>query len=402
MSSPPATLRPAPAPWWRALDPRCSLPARATLLFGGAALTLVLLLAQISGAILQRHLERQLGPSFENLAHQVGDKLERTIYERTRQLQFTAGLAPFRHTASTPLAERQSLLESLHDASPDYAWIGFADATGTILAASQHLFENENVSASAWFRGARRQPFVGTVREFPELAAAVPTTGADAPRFLDLAVPINAANDQFLGVLGAQLRWSWARDVQLSVVPHNARRDRLGVTLYTASGEMILDSGGSGWSAPPDAPGNLTSARGVLTENTSGGTTFITGYARTRGYREYRGLGWLVVVRQPVSHAFAPVAELRTAILRLGLVFVVALGISVWLFAARLERRLRAVATAAGRIGDGDVLALMPQPHGDTEFSRLCAALGDMVEKFRRRQDALEAENARLAPRPRE
>lgn len=391
----------APPPWWHALDPRRSLPARATLVGGGACLALVLLLAWSASTILQRQIERQLGPSFENLAHQVGDKLERTIYERYRQLQFTAGLAPFR-TATTPAAERHAVLEALHDASPDYAWVGFADAKGNILAASQHLFENESANETAWFRGARRQPFVGTVHQLPELAAALPPVGSTPSRFLDLAVPVTAANGQFLGVLGAQLRWAWAREVQLSVVPDAARRDLLGVTIYSSAGEVMLDSGGSGWTEPPDAPAHLTSARGTLTEHAAGGTAYVTGFARTRGYREYRGLAWLVVVRQPVANAFAPVAELRTRILRLGLGLVVALGVLVWFCTARLDRRLRAIATAAGRIGAGDVLTLMPQPRGDTELARTCAALGDMVGKFRQRQETLETENARLAARPRD
>ena len=395
---PPASAPPEPPPWWAPLDPRRSLPARATLVFGGAALALVLLLAGSAGEILHRQIERQLGPSFENLAHQVGDKLDRTLYERTRQLQFTASLAPFRDVTA-PVAERHAVLESLHDASPDYAWVGFADATGTVLAASQHLFEGAKATGDAWFRGARRQPFVGAVREFPALAGAVPAVGADAPRFLDLAVPVNTTNGQFLGVLGAHVRWSWARDVQLSVVPDAARREHLGVTIYAATGEVILDSGGSGWSEPPDAPPGLSDrpgTRGNLTEHAAGGTVYLTGYARTRGFRDYRGAGWLVVVRQPVADAFAPVPELRASILHAGLVLVVALGALSWIFAARIERRLRAVATAADRIGSGDILSLMPRPRGDSQLARMCAALGDMVGKFRERQESLEADNARL------
>ena len=395
MPSPSASV---PPPWWQSLDPRRSLPARATLLFGGVALVLVLALQASAGLILQRQIERQLGPSFENLAHQVGDKLERTVYERTHQLHFTANLAAFR-SADAPVPERQAVLEALHDASPDYAWVGFADPRGTVLAASQHLFVGDKATDLPWFRGGRHQTYVGSVREFPDLAAAVPATGADAPRFLDLAVPVTSATGQFLGVLGAQVRWSWAREVQLSVVPDAARREHLGVTVYSASREVLLDSGGSGWTEPPDAPGGLydrPGTRGVLTENATGGTVYLTGYARTRGFRDYRGQGWLVVVRQPVADAFAPVQELRTRILRAGLGLVAAFAVFSWLFCARLERRLRAIATAAGRIGDGDVLTLMPRPQGDSELARTCAALGEMVGKLRQRQDLLETENARL------
>ena len=394
---------PSPTPsWWERLDPRRSLPAAATLFFAGCGGALVLILTAGAGKIHHAHLARQLGPAFENLAFQIADKLDRTVYERTRQLQFTAKLAAFR-TAEAPLAERQAILESLHDASSDYAWLGFADPKGNILAASQRLFIGEKAADAAWFRGGRQQTFVGGVREFPALASELPSTGTATARFLDLGVPVNSAQGTLLGVLGAHVRWSWARDVQLSVIPESARRERLGVTIYSADRNVLLDSGGSGWTEPPDVPGNLSEkpgTRGTLTENTSGGTLYLTGYARSRGFRDYRGQGWLVIVRQPVGDAFAAVHELRQLILRLGTGAVVALSILCWIFVARFERRLRAVRTAAGRISEGDVLALLPQPHGDSEFDRMCGALGDMVEKFRQRPATGEAENARLAAPP--
>lgn len=399
MSSP-ATPRPAPVPWWQPLDPRVSLPARATLFLGGAALALVLFAAQLAGTLLRGQLERQLGATFENLAGQLTDKLDRSLYERARALHFTASLSAFR-TTTTPAAERQTILESLHDTSPDYAWVGLTDASGTVVAASQRLFEGEKKSDTPWFSGARRSLHVGTVREFPELARAVPTTGGDAPRFLDLAVPVTAPDGKFLGVLGAQIRWSWARDIEFSVLPESARRERLGLTLYSDRGDVLLDSGSSGWTAPPDLPADLSARRGHLVENAAGGTVYLSGYSHSRGFRDYRGQGWTAVVRQPVTAAFAPVQQLRQRITVIGLLLVVAIGTLTWIVTARLERRFRAVALAADRIGTGDILSLMPLAHGDSAYARMCTALATMVDSFRRRQESLEQENARLAARPR-
>ena len=93
MTSP--TSSPSPA-WWERLDPFRSLPAAATLFFGASGCALVLVLAAGAGKILHAQIERQLGPAFENLAFQIADKLDRTVYERTHQLQFTAKLTAFR------------------------------------------------------------------------------------------------------------------------------------------------------------------------------------------------------------------------------------------------------------------------------------------------------------------
>jgi HAMP domain-containing protein len=400
----PSAPLPDPFPWRHRLDPRHSLPALVTLVVAGSALGLVLAFSYVSGAMLRRQLERRVSASFETLAEQVGDKIERTIYERYRQLQFAASLPAFRN-AGASLAERRAVVEALHDTSADYAWTGFADAEGSIVAASSGLFEKDNVAAAPWFVGARRRPFVGPVRELSALAAVTSMGGNETPRFFEVAVPLNSASGQFLGVLCAHVRWTWAREVQLSVVPETARREQLGVTVYNASGDILLDSGGSGLTEPLDVPPELGSRpanRGTFLERTGHGIDYLTSYVRLRGFREYRGLGWLVAMRQPAVQVFAPVQELRRTILNLGLSFVFMLAVTTWFVAARLERRFRAVALAASRIGDGDILSLMPRPRRDSEFARMCAALTAMVEKFRHREETLETANARLATQARQ
>ncbi len=388
---PPASYLPS-RPWWQKIDPRSSLTARAVYIVSGTALIFVLIVAWISGALLQRQLTKQLGSAFENLAFQVGDKLDRTVYERYRQLQFTASLPPFR-TPSAPAAERQALIESLHDASTDYAWIGFADSTGVVQASSQHLFEQEKANGYGWFAGAQRGPYVGTLRAYPEFSALSVKPGADAPRFLDVAVPVATPNGQPLGVLAALLRWDWAREAQLSVIPEISRRDRIGVTVYTAGGDVMLDSDGSGWTEPPEPPLNASprrAARENFTETMPNGAVYLTGYSRSRGFREYRGLGWLVVVRQPVANAFTAVQELRVSIVRSGLGLVVLLALVAGRLASRIERRHRAITVAANRIGEGDIVTLIPRPQDDTDLARMCTALDRMVTDFRTREEAHE------------
>lgn len=391
----------ATEPVWRAFDPRHSLGMRAVLIFGGGAVLFSMLVYSIGGTLLRRELERTLGPSFENLAYQVSDKLDRGLFERTRALQFSASLAVFRTAATSP-AELRPALDALLDASPDCVWVGFTDANGKVICAAPNLLEGSDASTTAWFRGGRRQPFIGSPRELPELAREISGFGNDAdPRFLDLAVPVTDSNGKFLGVLATQMRWSWARDTQSTVVPETARREHLGVTLYAATGDMMLDSGATGWTDPPPAPrvGERPGVRGSLTEVTPGDTTYLTGYARSRGFNSYRGSGWLVTVRQPAANAFAPVAEFRRQISLFGALLSAAVVILTWIFASYLTRRTKAIATAAGRIGAGDVLSLLPLAHGRDEFQKMCAALGNMVARLRQREETLEADNARLAAR---
>lgn len=383
--------------WWWIFDPRLSLRARAALIFGGSAILFMLLVGVLASSIFRRSLERQLGTTYETLAFQMSDKLDRTIYERYRELQLAAALAPFRRSDATPV-ERRRLLEALQNSAREFAWIGFADATGIITAATRGVFENTPVDARPWFLIGRERPYAGPLNELPALARALTRSDDErSSRFLDLAVPVMAENGQFLGVLGTHLSWDWTRDVQSSIVSEAARRECIGVTLYGAAGDVLLDSGVSGWTQPPDAPAiaGARRYRGSLVEPISGGTTYLTGFARSRGHREYRGLGWLVAVRQPAELAFAPVRELQQQIIAAGIVFALGLIVLGWFAAAKIARRLRSIGLAANRIREGDILTVLPRPPGDGEVARMCSALGDMVDDFRAKQDAAAAERTK-------
>jgi hypothetical protein len=391
MDKRPYIAREAIPDWWWIFDPRISLRARAALVFGGAILLLVAFFCWVAGTTLQDQLERNLGRQFEMIAYQASDKIDRTIYERLNELEFIANLAAFRGSDGS-VADRQRLLEAMQDSSPDFAWLGFTNPSGRVLASTQGLFAGDDKADSVWFRSAQGRSYAGPPRELPELGRETSALNAESPRFLDLAVPVTDASGQSLGVLGAHLRWNWARDVQFSVLPEGATRDRLGLTVYTSMREPILDSGGTGWSVPPEPPtiANTRRFRGYLRENSTNGTAYLTAFARSRGFKEYRGMGWLATVRQPTELAFAPVRELRLSITRWGLLTVAGAIVASWCMAGTVARRMRSITASANRIRGGDILSVMPGPRDGSEYARMCSALGGMVGDFRERLEKQE------------
>ena len=349
--------------------------------------------------ILRDQTRDHVGARLEALASETADKLDRALSERYRELEFAAAIGPLRAPDAT-LDERRRLLESVREKSSDYAWIGLADAHGTVTAAAGRVLEGAPVRVRDWFRTGQNKPYLGDVRDAPEL----PATSEDAPagmprRVLDISLPVPAANGQLVGVLGAQINWTTlAPEIVASALPLAVRRERIGLTIYSARREVLLDSGGSGWTEPFEAPDlpDRSRLRGFLLENTANGASFVTGYARSRGLRDFHGLGWLVTVRQPLEAAFAPARTWQRQILEAGLAATLAAAAMGWVLASRLTQRLRVIGAAAERIRQGDVLTVMPLPRDQGELSATSAALGAMVDEFRQQQDALEAENLRL------
>ncbi|MBL9201429.1 MAG: hypothetical protein JNL39_13045 [Opitutaceae bacterium] len=396
---------PAPAPaeeaaWWHVLDPRRSLRARAALAVGGAAVAFTLLFAWGAGALFRRTIDAERQARFESLAFQLADKIDRGLYERQRALALAARLPAIRGAAMTPAAARQAL-EALQDAAFDFSWLGITDATGRVVVATGRLNEGTDAATQPWFRGATERPHVGPPRERPDLArlAATDDDGRAATRFFDVAVPFTGETGQFAGVLAAHVRWNWSEDVLFSVVPDALVREKIGGTLYDAAADVLLDSGASGWTQPPEPPAvpETRGARGTLVEKPAGGAPFYTAYARSRGFRDFRGLGWVAVVRQPLDLAIASVGALRRSIEAGGLALAAIGALAAWIAAGRTARRLRAIGVAAHRIRGGDVLALLPRPQGSDELAGMNRALDTFVEDMRAREAALAAERDRLA-----
>jgi HAMP domain-containing protein len=389
MESPSHRAAPHPADdWWWIFDPRFSIRARATLWVAGTGMAFTVLASWLTGAVFERSLGQQAGRHFESLAVQVSDKVDRAIYERFRELQLLANLDAIRQASETRSAG-PTVLNALLSVSPDFGWVGLLAADGRVLASTDAALVNADLSDRPWFRGAREKPFAGGVREIPELARMLPPTEFDSTRFLDLAVPVTATNGQFAGVVGAHVRWDWAQEVQLSVVAEPALRERISVTLYSGPDETVLDSQSSNWSQPPAVPAfpEARRFRGAMVESTAAGVNYFSGYARSRGFRDYRGLGWVTLVRQPLDLAFAPVRELRRTIFGWGAAFTLFLATGTWLISGRFVRRLDAYTAAADRMRDGDVLTVLPRSRSTDEFGRMGDALGALVETLRARGD---------------
>ncbi len=178
---------------------------------------------------------------------------------------------------------------------------------------------------------------------------------ADPPRVLDIAAPVRDDAGQLVGVVSGHLDWAWARAAEASLRETTGTPRDLAIMVLARDGTVLL--GPRACAAPAcrrnsrasPAPG--TGARAPETETWPDGRRYLTGFRPTRGYRDFPGLGWTVLVRQDAGTAFASVTDLRRQILLWGLVVAtVAAGIG-WFAAGLLARPLRRLAIAASALG---------------------------------------------------
>jgi PAS domain S-box-containing protein len=379
-------------------NPHRSFRARLGLAICVVALGLSLLSSLAISSTASSELEKEVGNSLEQLAFQVADKLERSMFERYREIQILTTLDVIRNS-TTPAAQKRELLEKLQSTYPIYSWIGLTDKQGKILVSTGGLLEGKNVSSRPWFQKAQTQPYVGDVREAKLLAKLLPPLPNGEPlRFLDVSAPAIASGGQLLGVLGAHLSWAWASEVENLLLQSSQESPSVEVMILNASGQVLLGSAGLQDHKLPLSSMQTVEGKsnGYTIESWVDGKTHLTGFARGMGYLNYPGLGWTVLVRQPIKEAFAPVRKLRQQILVQDLTLGAIVATVGCLIADYLTRSLLKLAAAAERMQQGEIKVKIPLINGRGEVAMLSRSLRNLVQSLVDKEQALQASNQQL------
>ncbi len=377
----------------RSLFPKIAkMPSRPPSLFrlvslAVAAVTAVPIIgvSVIVGGTATARVEAYVSGRFQNLADRVTERLDQGLQERLADVR---SLAAVLGSDLSPDAQSRlrAAIEAMQASAPEYGWIGLAASAGQVLVATDSMLEGQDVSNRPWFRGALQGPFVGDVHDAVLLAKLLgPAPDGSPVRFVDVAAPVTRPDGVPVAVLGGHLSWTWADEVQRSI---------LGTITQGGSGAegLVLAKNGTVLLGPPDLlgsqltlPSTQAAAQGVRrtsVETWPDGREYLTAVTPSDGYRDYPGLGWIVVVRQDADVAFAPARAIRWQLATVGLAAaLLALAVGLWL-ARRVTRPLTDVAAAAERVRQGDLTAHVPYTRAYAEVATLSATLVDLEARL--------------------
>lgn len=378
-------------------SPSQSLKRHLALGFGLFTLLLSAGISFLVGHLATESGTRQIGDRLVQLAAEARDRLDYAMYDRFRALRLLAALDGGARTADA-VAARRSRLEDLQQERPVYAWIGYADASGRVLTATKGMFEGTDVSGRPWHKLGLQGPTVEDVQELPSWPQRAGKPEGGPLRVVAIGVPVRDSTGRVTGVLGAYLDWDALREL---------RSPLAGVaTLFVLSRDgRVL----SGIQALEGKKLDLQAVRGAdpvhsrwLLERWPDGDRYLTAVSVTRGYAEYPGAGWKVVMRQDAGEALADVGRMQMQVVAggalLGLVFA---GLAWW-FAARVARPLVTIADVADRLSSGERDVSIPAATGYAEVERLGASLRTMLSSLRRQEEDLLQARDKLELRVRE
>lgn len=360
------------------------LTVRTQIAAAVAALSIVLVGTLAAGAALisYRNTAALIESSLTQIASTTSGRLDRFMATRQQEIKLFAELQPMQPLWQGDPAALRSALESLQRTFSDFAWIGFADTEGNVVAATGGLLQGKSVAARPWFKQGLRSVAIGDVHEALLLASLLTQRANNEPyRFVDIAVPVHDAAGKLLGVLGGHLDWNWAsnliKDAEANDGNTNTQLSILskGGTILVGPKQETVRYGGD------DLAGILKAGVGTLHESVDE-RQMLTAFHVGKGHRDYQGLNWIVAASQPASVALAAAISSAQTILAIGAVTAL-IGLSLaMLVSRRIAGPIIAITGEADRIGRAHGPTMLARQSGSAEVVQLSRALRSLLRRI--------------------
>ncbi|MDD1509189.1 sensor domain-containing diguanylate cyclase [Pseudomonas sp. CNPSo 3701] len=355
---------------------------------------LVCLLSLLLGGLISRdssqRIRAEIGRDLAEVSYTMVDRLDRDMQSRASMLQVIGSLSALRHAGDS--REVRRLLDELQGKFPSIAWIGFTDAQGKVRASSDGILEGASIAQRPVFLEGSKELFIGDVHEAVLLAKLLPNPTGEAMKFVDISLPVRDDAGHLVGVLASHLSWSWADEVREAILkPIEETRQ---VEFFVIGRDRTILLG------PRELVGqklhlpmmqNLSARQSDwAVQQWPDGKQYLTGLTASQGYLDYPGLGWMVVARQDLELADAPVRAMHLIILAWSVVLALLFAACGWLLASYVTRPLRTIARAADRLASGEI-TVIPEIGSPREIARLSHSIRHLVESLTHQHAELDA-----------
>lgn len=351
---------------------RMSLRTQVVLASGALMVLLTGILASAMETRFAHRMEIEIGRFLVDVSHQVALILQRQIDFHGRQIATTAS------AVSNSPDNLPAVAHVLNDTAlvyPDFNWLAYIRPDGVVAVATEPQLVGVDLSAQALFRDGREAPFIGDLHRSSRIGDPLrrPTPA------LEIAFPVLDQDLSPHGVLAANMRWKWAEDLVAATSTTFDNQGGMEVFVAAPSGRLLL--------APPrwlgdSLPLHMLSPPGTAEQRWTslawpGGGIYLTAWATVGEPAK----DWVVLTRQPIAAAYAPVRDLTRDVWFYGMLLAALFAWLSWLAAHRLAAPLGRIADAADRIRTGEPVDI-PKEGGSREVASLSASLRALVHSL--------------------
>jgi PAS domain S-box-containing protein len=327
----------------------------------------------------------------------MGLQLQLALQDSVNQVRLLAR-SPLLHPGA-PMARVRTELDHVIAQSPKFVWIGLVALDGQVLAGSRGWLEGQSIGARPVFK-LGLQGMVGDVHKAVALAPLLAQLPGGLDELIDIGEPVLDDEGGVIAVVTAHLGLNWVRNqVELSLGnPFTAQQLGLqALVLREPDGLSVIPRA----TVPQHLPTDLAQAQGWTAGD---GQRYLVAQTHLRGEAgESPLLPWRVLVLQREAATLAPLSQLTSSMLQVGIVSALLLaGIGVWLsrrmltpwnpvFEAVLEDEALEAGTPYSAQVASRVLGLVAQHAQPTATEKLMGWLARDAGNLRRAFDHLPA-----------
>lgn len=336
-------------------------------------------------------LKEEIGNTLSTTAYQMADKLDYFMWSRLAELEVISELEVIKNLED--IQETNIILNEVQNSIPSFSWIGLVNPEGTVVVATDDLLLGVDVSERPAYKEALSGTFIGDVHDAVLLAKLLPNKNGEPVQFVDISKPIVDQDGQFVGVLASHLSWEWSKQVHDEIITplRNEVKDAEVFIVSKQDNTVLLGPKkmvGTSLQIDSVAKAQKGETSWVI-EKWADGKDYLTGYSLGDGYLNYKGLGWVTIVRIPVEKAFSSLEDLQIFIIKIGVLSSFIFAIIGWFLTGFVTTPLHQISQSANLIRSGRKTDI-PSYKGIKDLEILSSSLKELVESLTQTVSELE------------
>ena len=338
---------------------------------------IIITVSAVIGLYSSYKLQTETGENLTEMAGQICAQLDQFMWNHYHQLDLLESATSLVSDREQEIVPR--LINQLHESFPSFSWIGVTDADGIVKASSGDILLGSDISGRPVFIEGAKGDFIGDVHDAKLLSDLLPNPSGEPLRFVDISCPLYDKEGSFNGVLAAHLNWDWAQERVAMTTESFSDSKKMEVLVLSKDYDVLLGPGELiGKSLVPmfsQISGYGDSHWASLTWPDH--QKYLTGFVTSTGYDDYNGLGWTVVVRQPIKIAYKDIVQLMFLVLVSGGFLLLLFIILGTIISKKLTEPLNRLSEVATLLKSGQKTA-MPDHNGIYELEKLESALSNL------------------------
>ena len=380
-------------------DPRESLVARISWVFAALSIILSLSAGLYISTIAQSIVEREIRTLYSERAQHVVDAVDLKVQSLFEAMELAASVfSTFTENKSPAATEK--LIATARGNLDNAAWIGIVDPTGIVIAGDGDRLKGAFVGGSDWFHEASRGNYVSGAQEFSILDRALGSTNAnDRFSYLIITWPMKRSDSSITAYAAAAFDMDLIESIVLESTKTLVGNRPIDVFLLDQSGrDLTRNPKGV---APLDSVSSNLLLKSVGTKTTMDNSASFTtsshliGYANGHSVADFKGTGWIAVVREAKSSAYLAANNLAIAIGLVCLTMGLALTLTAVSGIRYILSGLSKIAQSADHLMDGSAQEFVASK-GRDEVSRISVSLASLFNSQKRANDNLAELNRNL------